>query len=137
MKEKGRIHLRNKIIAFLNGKASFGCKVHAEGIPGAKRMRGARARYFSRLITGVAKDGRMIVIYPFIHRRELIPRPICEYMREVEMRCGITGTASNIGDAYEIVADDPVEYPRKEKTKLHQYAMRKYEEKRNGRTEEE
>ncbi len=121
MKTKGRINLRNRIERFLNEHATFGCKVHSGVTPSPKKQVKAKERFFWRFVTGTAKDGRTILIYPMILRNERIPVPICEYMKEIESRNALVGTAENLGDAYTIVVDDPIEYKRAKKTRMHEY----------------
>lgn len=133
MRPRGRVWLRNKIISFLNSKPQLGCKVFAGVTPAVQRARGKQDQYFSRLITGIARDGRMIVIYPIIHWPDRIPKAVCKYMGEVDALCGIVGTASNIGEAWDIVICDEKEYPRTERTRLHNYLLKK-SEKKNGKS---
>lgn len=130
---RGRVALQNKIVAFLNSKPVLECKVHPGGLPGAQRLGAKRSVMYSRLITGIGKGGRAVAIYPIIHHREYIPLVIQEYMQEVEARGGIVGTASSIGDAWDVAFCDEVEYPRKVKTRLHTYWINKKED-QDGRT---
>lgn len=127
-----RIRLRNRIRDFLNSKAVLDCKVEAGPISGvvAASRRNVK-KYFERLVTGTAKNGRTIVIYPLVSKDDSVPRAICDHMKEIETRGGIVGTAKSIGDAFCIVVDSQ-EYPRFNHTFLHHYWLRRWEE-RDGR----
>lgn len=130
MNPGNRVRLQNRLLEFLNAKASLGCKVHAGVISGGARLRKRGHQYLSRLIMGTAKDGRTIALYPILDRRDSVPLVVCEFLREIETRCGIVGTPLSIGDAFTIVIEDPVEYPRRAHTKLHIYWLEKNEKKK-------
>lgn len=74
-------------------------------------------RFFSRLIIGTkAPNGRAVLVYPHIQYSKKTPTCILKIMMEYEAQGAIVGYACNIGDAWDIVFDNPKEYKRKVRT---------------------
>lgn len=134
MGQEKRIKLRNKIARTLNNWQQLGCLVRV-GPWGRETVR--RERYFWRLVSGVAKDGRAILIYPLSVESENIPFSVCSLLMEYEGRGAITGCAKNIGDAWCIVSDDEKEYKRPKRTWYYRRWYNLYKEsKQDGREAE-
>lgn len=130
MRRTNRLRLRNKIIKHLNGWQQLGCMAREFSTSPAVRGRD-RNRFIWRLVSGVAKDGRAILIYPIRDRREKVPKLICELMMQYEGRQAIVGCALHIGDAWDIVSDNEAEYKRKQQT----YSYRYWHQKLKGEEE--
>jgi len=132
MKKETRISLRNKIVKFLNEKEMLGCRVYSGIAPISKKRVQSKERFFWRFVSGTAKDGRTILIYPIPNRSERIPISIFEHMALVEDMGAIVGTSHTIGDAFIIVVDSP-EYKRTNQTRMHRYFLERYKkEKEHG-----
>ena len=135
----GFVHLRNKIIKNLHEWEQLGCRVYS----GAALFRDRRAgdprfRHFWRLVFGVAKDGRAILVYPMPDRKGRIPDHIVDLLAEYHDRGALAGCAADIGDAWDIVVSDPKEYPRKSRTFMFQWeSVKKAKRKNHGQDEEE
>lgn len=125
--KQGRLALRNRIVTALNSWEQLGCIAFAGPAPGYAREKYGKQKYFWRLVSGVAKDGRAVLIYPVRNRWDRVPRKVVRLMLELEGRGAIVGTAENIGDAWCIAAADTVEYKRAKKTFLHQYWHQRYQ----------
>jgi hypothetical protein len=117
---KTLIWLRNRIVEALTNWEQLGCIVstgdHFFGMGQKKKNIG-----FHLFIFGTAKDGRAILLYPIRpHNKSggILPRRIREFMMEYDARGAIVGTCTEIGDAWDVVIDDP-EYPRKKRTYTH------------------
>lgn len=124
MRRRGRLHLRNKIVEHLNRWQQLGClvKPHSAGMV----SKTGKERFLGRLISGVAKDGRAILILPILSRKTKIPFNLCRLMMQYDGRGAIVGTAEHIGDAWDIVYADPKQYKRKAKTYLYRFWFEKY-----------
>jgi hypothetical protein len=120
-----RIRLRNKIVFHLNKWQQLGCLVRSGA--GVSIIRRARSKtgLATRLVSGVARDGKAILIYPVMDRKDRVPGEICKVMAEYESRGAIVGTACDIGDAWDIVFNDESQYKRKQKSYLHRYWLEK------------
>lgn len=124
---KNLIWLRNRIISALNEKwPHLGCFVtsgdHFFGMGQKKKNVGLHL-----LIFGVAIDGRAIVLYPIrAHNKSSgkVPPRIKGLMMEYELRGALVGTCVEIGDAYDVVIDNPAEYPRKKRTYTYRKAFK-------------
>jgi hypothetical protein len=125
MRKIGRLRLRNKIIKHLNAWQQLGCLVREHASHSIRRERGGR-RYLWRLVSGVAKDGRSILIYPITHHKDRVPFNVCQLMLEFEGRGGIVGCAAHIGDAWDIVSADESRYKRKKRTFYHRHWHEQY-----------
>lgn len=132
MRKPPRIRLRNKIIKHLNQWQQLGCLVREYAPPRTKLGRGQN-RFMNRLIGGVSKDGRAILLYPIRDRRETIPRLICELMLEYDGRGAIVGTCLHIGDAWDCVFNDEKAHKRKQQT----WSYRYWAEKHKNRSKED
>lgn len=86
-------------------------------------------------MSGVAKDGRAILIYPIISRFSRLPGPVVKLMMEYESRGAIVGTAEDVNDGWDIVADDAKNYKRKQKSFGHLYWANKQKEKKHDSEE--
>jgi hypothetical protein len=74
-------------------------------------------RYLNRLVIGASFDGRAIIIYADPGAsRWFVPRSVRNIMRGVHERGGIVGIAKDLGDAWDIIVDNPKEYKRKPRT---------------------
>lgn len=125
MRKPTRLRLRNKIIHHLNQWQQLGCIAYEFARP-APWGRNNKNRYNWRLVSGVAKDGRAILIYPITDRRRKIPKLIVKLMMELEGRGALVGCAPDIGSAWDIVFDNEAEHKRKAYTYLHRYWNEKY-----------
>lgn len=117
MAKMGRIWLRNRIIECLNVwyHKELGCHV----IPGKanfKRSNEGQWKFFERLISGTASDGRAIWLYPANTKRSHHPVNVMAFMLAQEKLGAIVGIAYDTSDAFDIVRDRPLEYPRKGRT---------------------
>lgn len=118
---KNLIWLRNRIIEALNNWEQLGCHVFAGDYffgMGQKRKNTG----FHLLIFGVSKDGKAIVLYPIRpHNKSggILPKSVREFMMEFDSRGALVGTCVEIGDAWDVVKNDPIEYPRKKRTYTH------------------
>lgn len=137
MNKKGRIALRNHFVKFLNDHPKFDCKAHSGLAPAPKKRVNAKERHFWRFVCGTAKDGRTILIYPMILRNERVPIFVAKYMSEIADKSPYVGCATDLGDVYCIIANDPIEYPRADKTNSFRYWIKKYQESKNGSTTKE
>jgi len=135
--------LRNKIVTALTNWQQLGC-VALKGdrffvIRGERKTPGMHL-----LVWGCAKDGRAIMIWPMARTRTM-PLIVAELMGEYHSRGALVGCAKNIGDAFDVVADNPREYKRKLRTyqflqAIKRWSTRKHRSEKNGRrknTEEE
>lgn len=125
MRKPTRISLRNKCIHHLNNWQQLGCLVR-EYSASRHKVGKDRSRFTWRLITGVAKDGRAILLYPIIRKQDKVPHSVCRMMSEYEGRGAIVGCVENIGDAWDVVQANEKEYKRKARTYLHRYWLEKY-----------
>jgi hypothetical protein len=72
----------------------------------------------SRLITGVAKDGRAIMLFIMVGSRR-VPAYIANILKKYEDRGGIVGSIFNVEDAWEVLYNG--EEPRKRKARTYEY----------------
>lgn len=118
--------LKNRIITHLNEWRHLGCDVMSADRFFA-RGEGDRKRKFRHFIIGCAKDGRMILLYPIAPRRpKLLKKVAAELMDKWASRGALVGCCTDIGDAYDIVIDDPIEYPRKRRTYFYERCLAHY-----------
>lgn len=136
----GPLLLRNRIVRAINNWEQLGCKAISGNrffvIKGERKGTG-----FHLLVFGVAPDGRAILIYPQPHRGK-VPIAICMLMMDFHTRGALVGCAKEIGDAYDVIVDNPSEYKRKRRTwrfewELEQYLKRRKQNGKTGRNEEE
>lgn len=135
--ERQPFSMRNRIVNALNNWQQLGCLALSGDrffVP-KKFMRG---RYMARLVFGVAKDGRAILILPN-PRRSPLPMFIARLLQDYESHGALVGCAQDILDAYDIVADS-AEHKRKQRTFAYREDsgyLRKPKRSQNGRREEE
>lgn len=132
-KSKGKLRQRNKFIRTINNWQQLG----AFAFPGPTaefrtNTNNSKApnRFLWRLVCGISKDGKIIMIYPVKDRRDPVPRVVSEMMMEADSRGGIVGAAEHLGDLWCIVADDPVSYKRAKKTYAHRVWFEHYQKRR-------
>lgn len=129
MRRMTKLRLRNKIIHHLNQWQQLGCLVRENATKPNRRDLKRMNRHSWRLVTGVARDGRSIMIWPIKDRYEPVPQVICNLMLEYEGRGAIVGCAVHIGDAWDIIYDDEKVHKRKAQT----YSFRYWHEKRKSK----
>ncbi len=115
------------------------CLIYPAGalIPGKKPF-DKKLKYFWRLIIGTAKDGRSIMIYPIPSTKIFdIPMSIREILQANHDRGALAGVAANIGDAFDIVFADELQYPRKRRTFIFELPADRHKGDRHGASEEE
>lgn len=132
---KNRIRLRNHIVHHLNNWQQLGCYVRAGVSPRLTQKNKNKGTYEPRFVSGVAKDGRAILIYPITSKFAHVPAPVVALMMEYDSRGAIVGTAENESDAFDIVVCNEKEYPRKQKTWGHRYWLDKQKRKTNDAEE--
>lgn len=121
MKPPNRVRLRNKFVNVIGRWPQLGAFAWRGATPLPRKTHFPRDPDFLwRVICGVTRDGRALMIYPILHHREKMPGAICRIMIEVQSRGGLVGTALNIGDVYVILADNPSEHKRPRRTFRHQ-----------------
>jgi hypothetical protein len=113
----GRFKLRNEIIRLIArawGK-KYGCVV----IPGDavfhREHSQLKFRRFSELIIGYNGDGKAIFIYPQ-PTRGLLNVKLAKFLKAAYDKGCHVGLAGDVYDAYDIIANDPVNYKRKPRT---------------------
>lgn len=120
MRKKSFVQLRNQILKALNGP--WAPVIHVSLFPGSAYFRNEFAKNkfsnFPKLLIGYhKKDGRMVVVLPYPRSRKSLPyRAISELMHGVFEAGGIAGVAYTLGDAFDILVDDELEYPRNKRT---------------------
>lgn len=142
MKPLNQVRLRNKFVRTINNWPQLGAYSWYGATPTTRLSGGDENRVgigqkdkhiLWRLVGGVARDGRLILIYPLVKYRDEVPFTISQLMMEAESRGAIVGTACNIGDVYTIVADNPTEYKRCQRTYSYRnWFGRQSKEKKNG-----
>lgn len=110
------LRLRNKIIHTANNVWTFGCFLHV-GQYRFKRIRARNQWGSDRLITGVHKDGRAILIY--IAGERSVPNGIADLLHKYATLGGVAGVALSLDDAWEILYNG--EEPRKRKARTYEY----------------
>lgn len=128
MRKRGRVYLRNKLIHHLNNWQQLGCLVRPWPTTAIPKRKG-KERFLGRLIWGVAKDGRAILILPILSRKTKIPFNLCSLMVNYEGRGAIVGCAEHLGDSWDIVFADESQHKRKQKTYLHRFWLEQYQSK--------
>ncbi len=133
-----RIRLRNAIIRHLNAWGQLNTIVRCGDAFQFHVTKGRReTRFFSRLIIGTkGPGGRAVLIYPHIEDSKKTPTCIVKIMMEYEAQGAIVGYACNIGDAWDIVFDDPKEYKRKRRTYNYQKDFERWQYRRRKKREE-
>lgn len=126
---KNRIKFRNKVIRQLEDWHRRGSLVFSN--PRTELPAGREKRFHHRLIWGIGKDGKTVLLYPLRSRKELIPKAICEELESAFLRGAIVGTVEHIGDAWDTVFADESQYKRKKKTFLWQWCLERYEKRKN------
>lgn len=132
MNKKGRISIRNKFVRFINEHHEFGAKVSSGPVPAPKKRVTSKERHFWRLISGTAKDGRTILIYPLLLRNERVPIFVCQYLAEIADKTPYVGLAETIGDVLCILKNDQLNYPRADRTFYFRYWLKKNQENRKN-----
>lgn len=130
-----RLTLRNRILRQLQAWPQLGCVAHelhrAPKYTGRENSGNRRDLSFFlwRLIGGVAKDGRAILLYPVLDRAEVVPGVVSSFMIEYESRGALVGCVTDISDAWDVVFGNESEYKRKART----YSFRYWHYKRNAK----
>ncbi len=104
-----RIKLRNKICSQLQ---DWEKRLELSSVRIDETPANGKRKLFHRFIRGIAKGGRVLLIYPIVSRKEQMPRAICEEMMAVEAAGGVVGCADGISDAWDVAVCDEKEYPR-------------------------
>jgi hypothetical protein len=88
-------------------------------------------RLSGQVLYGYKMGGKMIFLYVSKSVRAA-PRAVYQRMREMEAAGCLVGIVCQLGDAWDIVVDDPINYKRKKRTFLY----REQEEPKNDESEE-
>jgi hypothetical protein len=117
----GPIMLRNRIVQALTNWDQLGCRV----VRGDRFFRLKTDRQglgLHLLVFGTSKDGEAILIYPYPHKGR-VPLDVCRLMRDFFYRGALVGCAAEIGDAWDIVQNNPDEFKRKKRTYRFMYEL--------------
>lgn len=113
----GRFKLRNEIVRLITrawGK-KYGCVVLPGDAVFHREHSALKFRRFSELIIGFNGDGKAIFIYPQ-PTRALMSVKLAKFMKSAYDKGCHVGLAGDVYDAYDIIANDPVNYKRKPRT---------------------
>lgn len=117
--------LQREIVEYLNGRSGLGCKVSRIKNGGTydpirKAFRSNNAEKGIPDIIGCTKNGKAIFIEVKMLTVNGELKPIrkeqVDYLGDMADRNALVGIAYDLGDAFDIVVDDPVKYPRKDRT---------------------
>jgi VRR-NUC domain. len=112
--------LQRNIVEHLNTRSNLGCAVSRIKNGGTydpirKIFRSNNTEKGIPDIMGCTKDGIAVFIEVKMANGKLSPEQT-EYLIERSKRGAIVGVAYDIGDAFDIVVNDPINYPRKDRT---------------------
>ena len=135
---KNRLSHRNQLARQLVAWGDrLGVYVDEQYIAPSTKMRDRNRFFFWRLIRGVAMDGRAIVLYPILNRLDPVPLLVSRLMMLYAKRGAIVGCVLDIGDCWDVVYDNPLEYKRKVRTFSYRFWYNKRKKKDSHGKEEE